>query len=251
MSTKAFEIRDLHFAYKNGREILKGINLELTYGNLVSILGKNGAGKSTLFKCMLGLVKNYSGEILIDGEDVKSISAKQLAGKVAYIPQSHFPSFNYSVLDMVLMGTANQISGIGSPGNRHIESAEKALARVGISELRDRGYAQISGGEQQLVLMARAIVQDARIWMLDEPLASLDYGNQIRVLNQLKDLSRDGYLIIQSIHNPGQAYRYSDNVIALSDGIIIKYGKPEEVISAELINTLYNIDIDVEGILTK
>jgi len=237
-------VRDLSFGYKGVDPVLKELSFHAQGGELVSLLGKNGAGKSTLFKCILGLIRDYAGKIEINGEDMRNVSAKELARRVAYIPQSHYPSFNYSVLDMVLMGAANQLSSMGSPGKRQEEQALAALEKTGILHLASRGFAQISGGEQQLVLMARALLQNAGIWILDEPLASLDYGNQIRVLKQLRQLASEGYLILQSIHNPDQAYRYSDRILGMSDGKVICDGSPEEVMDAELIHVLYGKDAD-------
>lgn len=244
MNRAGLEVRDLTYGYKGYDRVLQGMGFTAEGGELISLLGRNGAGKSTLFKCVLGLIRDYEGSVEIGGEDMKTVSARELAKKVAYIPQSHYPSFNYSVLDMVLMGSANQLSSLGSPKARQKELALAALERTGILHLAARGFAQISGGEQQLVLMARAILQNAGIWILDEPLASLDYGNQIRVLKQLKSLASEGYLILQSIHNPDQAYRYSDRVLGMSAGKLICDGKPEEVLNTELVHALYGEDAD-------
>jgi len=244
MNASRIIVHDLRFGYKGFHPTLKGLSFSARGGELISLLGKNGAGKSTLFKCILGLIRDYEGSAEINGEDTKTMSARQLAGKVAYIPQSHYPSFNYSVLDMVLMGSANQVSSLGSPGAREEQKAIQALERTGIVHLAERGFSRISGGEQQLVLMARAILQNAGIWILDEPLTSLDYGNQVRVLKQLKMLSSDGYLILQSIHNPDQAYRYSDRILGMAEGKLICDGRPEEVMDARLIRSLYGEDTD-------
>lgn len=238
------EIYNLSYTYKTGIKVLDNISCTLGSGELVSILGSNGAGKSTFFKCILGLLPGYEGLILLKKKNTTDICARELAGEVAYIPQAHYPTFNYSVLDMVLMGTAGRLSNLENPGNKEERAAEMALDRMGILHLRDRGYGQISGGEQQLVLMARALIQNAQIWILDEPTASLDYGNQIRVMKTLQELSVAGYLLIQSIHNPYQALEYSDRIIAIKDGTIIADGKPEQVMSSNLIKTLYGEDIE-------
>lgn len=240
----SLSVDNLTFGYSENRRILKNISFEAESGELTSVLGRNGAGKSTLFKCILGIIRNYEGEIFIHGRSMIGISARELSGLIAYIPQSHYPAFNYSVLDMVLMGSANQLKSTGSPGKRQETEALKALEKMNILHLADRGFGQISGGEQQLVLMARAILQNTGVWLLDEPLASLDYGNQTRVLQRLKKLSEDGYLIVQSIHNPDQAKKYSDRIIALADGAVIDEGKPDEILNEKLIKRLYGDDVE-------
>lgn len=151
------EVSSLHFSYGN-RLVLDDISFSAQTSQLLSIIGPNGVGKSTLFRCILGLLTNYQGEILINDLDIRDLDIREMARRIAYIPQSHYPYFNYSVFDMVLMGTSVQVSVVSSPGPRQIEMVEYTLERLGISHLRNRGYTQISGGEQQLVLLARALV---------------------------------------------------------------------------------------------
>ena len=241
--SRELEVRNLSFGYHGAEKVLRGMSFSASSGELVSILGKNGAGKSTLFKCILGLIRDYDGEILIGEENIKNIPPRSLARKVAYIPQSHYHSFNYSVLDMVLMGSASRLGNMGSPGKKEEKEAFSALEKAGVLDLSEKGYAEISGGEQQLVLMARAMMQNARIWILDEPLASLDYGNQIRVLRTLKELAGTGNLILQSIHNPGQAGTYSDRILAVKDGTVIANGRPDGLLTEGLIKELYGADV--------
>ena len=240
----SIEVRDLRFSYGSG-EVLRGVSFTAPSGQLTSVLGPNGVGKSTLFRCLLGLMKGYSGSITIDGADTRGMSARSLAKKVAYIPQSHYPSFNYSVFNMVLMGTTSQVSILSSPGEKQRKAAEEALERVGISHLRDKGYTNISGGERQLVLIARALVQDARVLILDEPTANLDYGNQIRVMEQLRQLNSQGYTVVQSTHNPEQAFLFSHNVVAMQEGRVLAEGPPTKVVTEELMDSLYGADIKV------
>ena len=237
-------MRDLHFGYGSG-EVLRGVSFTAPSGELTSVLGPNGVGKSTLFRCLLGLMKGYTGSITIDGEDTRRLSARALAKKVAYIPQSHYPSFNYSVFNMVLMGTTSQVSLMSSPGEKQRKAAAEALERVGVAHLRDKGYTNISGGERQLVLIARALVQDARVLILDEPTANLDYGNQIRVMEQLRELNSQGYTVVQSTHNPEQAFLFSHNVVAMQEGRVLASGAPSQVVTEELMEKLYGADIRV------
>ena len=237
-------VEDLRFAY-GSHEVLKGISFDTRYGEFISVLGPNGVGKSTLFRCLLGLAKPTGGEVTVDGEKIAELSPAQQARKMAYIPQSHHPLFNFSVLDMVLMGTTSQLGRFSAPGKYQEKLALAALERMGILDLKDRGCGQISGGERQLVLIARAIAQQAKILVMDEPSANLDFGNKLRVMKTVKGLTEDGYTIIQSTHDPEQAYLYSDKILALHGGRVLSWGTPQEVMTESLISTLYGVDVEV------
>ncbi len=243
----SLEVSNLCFSYGN-RLVLDNINFTIPNQQLLSVLGPNGVGKSTLFRCILGLLNGYSGQIKLNGIESKNLTVKEVAKLVAYIPQSHYPSFNFSVFDMVLMGTTVQISSFSNPGKRQIALAKAALERLEIEHLKDRGYAQISGGERQLVLLARALVQEAKILILDEPTANLDFGNQIRVLTQIKSLVKDGYTVIQSTHNPDQTFYFSDTIVAMKNGKIIAYGAPSEIFTEDLIQNLYGVNVQIQSL---
>lgn len=240
------KVTDLHFSY-GAREVLRGVSFEAPKGALVSILGKNGAGKSTLFRCMLGLLRRYEGSVMIEGQDVRTLSARQLSSRIAYIPQLNYPAFSYSVLDMVLMGTSGGRM-LSVPGKKEESIAMEALSRLGMEDFAHRDYFRLSGGERQLVLIARALGQQSRILVLDEPTAALDYGNQMIVMSRLKALAREGYTIIQSTHNPEQAYLFSDMLLAMKDGRVLASGKPQDVFDAQLVKEVYGIETSVESL---
>jgi iron complex transport system ATP-binding protein len=240
-------VKNLNFSYGN-RKIIEDVSFTAEEGELLVILGPNGVGKSTLFQCILGLLPGYTGTITVNGDNARNIGIRELARRMAYIPQIHSPVFNYTVFDIVLMGTASQISEIGIPGKEHIRLAEEAIERLEIGHLRDRAYTQISGGERQLVMIARALAQKAKILVMDEPTSNLDYGNQIRILSHIKSLVKQGYTIIQSSHNPDQAFLFSDKVLALLEGRVLAYGSPKDVISGDVIKQLYSIDVEVENL---
>lgn len=233
-------VENLRFAYGT-KPVLSGIDFSFEEGQMVCVLGKNGAGKSTMFRCILGLQKEYEGSIRIDGVDVKEMSAAELAKHAAYIPQNHSAVYAFTVRDMVLLGTTVSLKRFDNPGKAQIAMAEQALRQIGIESLADRSYAEISGGEQQLTLIARALAQQAKILVMDEPCANLDYGNQIRLLQTLENLSKEGYLILQSTHNPEHAFLFADQAMALIDGRIAGLGNPQEVLDQELLERMYHI----------
>lgn len=240
----SIRVENLCFSYGN-HDVLKNINFSAEYGEFISVLGSNGVGKSTLFRCILGLLSPSVGNTFIDEIPITELTAAQLARHIAYIPQSHNPIFNFSVFDMVLMGTTAQMGTFSAPGQKQIELADAALERLGISYLRDRGYSNISGGERQLTLIARAIAQQAKILVMDEPSANLDFGNRMRVMQTVKKLTEDGYCVIQSTHDPDQAYYYSDKILALYEGMVLAWGTPKETICDHVISTLYNVNVEV------
>ena len=237
-------VERLSFSYGE-REVLKQVSFSAENGQFISVLGPNGVGKSTLFRCMLGLLRPAEGSVTIDGQAVSALSSAELARRVAYIPQSHNPVFNYTVFDMVLMGTTAQLGRFSAPGAAQTALAESALERLGIAHLRDRGYAELSGGERQLVLIARAIAQQAKILVMDEPSASLDFGNKMRVMQTVKGLAREGYAVIQSTHDPDQAYFYSDRILALHEGQVLAWGSPRDVINCDVVSRLYGVETEV------
>lgn len=237
----SIKISGLCFSY-GSHTVLENVSFSAEYGEFLSVLGPNGAGKSTLFKCILGLLPADAGTVFIEGKDIKSMTASELSRKIAYIPQSHNPIFNYSVLDMVLMGTTSSVGTFSSPGREQLAAAENALEALEINKLSDKNYSELSGGERQLVLIARALAQQAKILIMDEPSSSLDFGNRVLVMKTVKRLVSIGYSVIQSTHDPEQAYMYSDKILALQNGTVSAFGIPQEVITEGLVKNLYGID---------
>lgn len=240
-------VKDLGFAY-GSRTIFQGLSFEIPDGCLVNVLGPNGVGKSTLFRCILGLNQNYTGQILVNGKDLKKLSVKERAREVSYIPQTHSSVYDYEVLDVVLMATGSELKMLSNPGCAQRKRAYEALERVGIADFAHRTYTQISGGEQQLVLIARAIAQNAKTIVMDEPTSALDYGNTLRVLSCVKQLAREGLSIVQSTHNPDHAFLYADKTLVLKEGKLDAFGDPRDVITSELISGLYGVDVEVNSL---
>lgn len=238
------ELKNVSFSYAE-RKVLDNVSFTVDKGSLTAVLGPNGAGKSTLFCCMLGIQRTYFGQILLEGREASTIGRREFSRLAAYIPQNSDPVYNYPVIDTVLMGITGQLGILQSPKREAYEAARKALERLGILDLADRGIACISGGERQLALIARAIVQDAKILIMDEPTANLDYGNQHRVLTGIRALADEGYSILMSTHNPEHALRYATDVLALQNGRAIASGKTDEVLNEKLLKELYGLPVIV------
>ncbi len=235
-------VSNLSLAY-DGRAVLSDLSFAAEKGSLVCVLGANGAGKSTLFRCLLGLESGYTGRIEVGGRDIREENTALRARKIAYVPQFQEVAFPYVAHTLVLMGTTARLGRYASPGAAEERAANEALNRLGIAHLAHRSIEHMSGGEVQLVCIARALAQQANVLVMDEPTANLDYGNQARVMRIVTGLARGGYTIIQSTHNPEQAMLYADRVIALHRGEIVGDGAPKDVMDAALMETLYGIGV--------
>ena len=236
----SIEVKNLRFRY-GARPVIGDVSFTAEKGELLAVLGPNGVGKSTLFRCLLGFLKPVGGEILVDGKELGAYSRRELAKKIAYIPQSHSPAFDHTVLDSVLMGMTAQLGVFEQPGQAQREKAVQMLRALGIEKLSSRGCMKISGGERQLMLLARALVQDASMLIMDEPTANLDFGNQQRVLAQIRALAARGYTVLLSTHNPEHALHYAHRVLALQGGHIAADGPTETALTPQLLQTLYGI----------
>lgn len=238
------ELRNLSCGYGQYR-IIDNISFTINAREVIGLLGANGCGKTTLIKTILGLLPVHGGEVLLDGKNIKNWSSAQIARVVGYIPQMHTPPFPFQVLDVVLMGRTAHIKPFASPAPKDIKIAEGVLEMLGISYLRNRIYTEISGGERQLVLIARALAQEPRVLIMDEPTASLDFGNQIKVLSQVNQLARLDIAVLMSCHFPEHAFIYSSRVVLLNEGKILHSGLPGESITSERLKTLYGVDVDI------
>jgi len=235
--------RHLSAGYGN-KTVVSDIHIHISTGEVVCLLGANGCGKTTLFKALLGLIP-MQGEFLLDGRPHHSYTQRDRARLIAYVPQTHTPSFPYTVLDMVLMGRSPHISLYSVPSGRDHEESRRILSSLGIRYLENRLYDELSGGERQLVLMARSLAQTPRFLLMDEPTSHLDFGNQIRTLQLIKELAASGIGLLLTTHSPDHAFICATRVLAMHQGKIISQGSPEEVINRPLMRTLYGFDIDV------
>jgi iron complex transport system ATP-binding protein len=244
------DVRGLGFSYGT-RRVLHDVSFSAAPGELVSVLGPNGAGKSTMFRCIMGFLKANEGQILLDGADIGAIGRRAMSERLAYVPQTAAPVFNHTVLETVLMGLSGRIGFGRAPKETHKDAALETLVNLGIEHLKDRGCMEISGGERQLAFLARALVQNARILIMDEPTANLDYGRQHSALARARGLAASGYTIVTSTHNPEHAFLYATKVLALYDGQTAADGKPSEVLTEELIEKLYGISVRLHDIPSR
>lgn len=240
-------VAGITFSYA-GRAVLKDISLSVQSGQIVSLLGPNGSGKTTLLKVLLGILRPQRGMVLVQGRPIAEMSPKEVASRMAYVPQTHRIGFAYRVLDIVLMGRTPHKPFFSACSKEDVAMALQSLERLSILHLKDRCYNEISGGERQLTLIARALTQGARTLILDEPASGLDYGNQIRLLDQITDLARDGYTFIKSTHAPNHALWIATRVLMLKGGTIIADGPPGDVIDGEAIGKLYNTRVGVVSV---
>jgi iron complex transport system ATP-binding protein len=239
------EARRLAFGYP-GKPVGRDVDLAVGAGEVVCLLGPNGSGKTTLFKTLLGLLRAQGGEVLIDGRPLPGLPRAEVARRVAYVPQAHAAHFPYTVLDMVLMGRTAHLGPFARPGPRDHAAALGALETLGIADLAAADYTRISGGQRQLALIARALAQAAPLIVMDEPTASLDFGNQALVLREVRALAAGGYGIVLSTHDPDHAFACATEVALLHDGGLAAHGPPEAVLTPARLEAVYGVPVSVE-----
>lgn len=230
-----------------GFAVGRDIELSVAPGEVLCLLGPNGSGKTTLFKTMLGLIPTQAGEVLIGGRPMASLPRKDIARRIAYVPQAHAAQFPYRVIDMVVMGRTAHLGLFAAPSSADRDKAHEALRTLGIDHLAEAEYTRISGGQRQLALIARALAQDAPAIIMDEPTASLDFGNQVVVLSEIKRLKHAGLAIVLSTHDPDHAFSVADTVALLHDGHLIAQGKPASVLTPQALKTVYGVSVSLIG----
>lgn len=238
------EIENLYGGYGRG-DIVKGVTASADAGDILCLVGPNGCGKTTLFRLILGSLKATSGKVFIDGKDTGQLSQKELARLVAYIPQYHTPIYEYTVLEIVLMGRASHFSAFDQPSPADREAAFNALEKINAVHLANEKYTDLSGGQRQLILIARAICQEAKVFVMDEPAANLDYANHQLLMDVIVDLAGKGYLVVMSTHSPEHPASIGSKVLMMRAGRVASFGPPEEVITSENLEAVYGVEMDV------
>ncbi|MCL2678610.1 MAG: ABC transporter ATP-binding protein [Clostridiales bacterium] len=245
------ELRGVSCGYNKGRSVLENVNFTVETGEICVLLGPNGVGKSTLFKSILFLIPPQGGDICIDNEDISRWSYSKRAEYMSYVSQFHVPPFPYEVKDVVLLGRLNSVGYFGQPTKDDYDIAEAAMEDMGVLHLRDKPYTEISGGERQLVMIARALAQEPAFLIMDEPTANLDYGNMVKVINKIRSLKSKGLGVIMTTHWPDQAFMCESNVVLLQRHNPLLFGTATNIITERNLKEAYGVDVNVVEYFSK
>lgn len=246
MMNPILQFERVTFGYNhNGVAVVKDLQFDLRRGKMTAILGSNGAGKTTLLHLALGILTPWQGMIRLEGQDLLSFTRREIGRRIALVPQMEQMVFEYSVLDFILMGRAPHLPTLGQPGEEDVHSAFRALKRVGIEELWDHSLSALSGGERQLVLIARALTQEPQILFLDEATAHLDLHNSANLVQVFRQLKEQGVTLVVTSHDPQIVYAVADDVLLLKGGRVLAFGPLESTLSETLLSELYRLPIRI------
>lgn len=243
-------LKDVKCGYEK-HAILNDVSFEVKEGEVACVLGANGVGKTTLFKTILGHIPILGGEIYLKDKLLNNMSVVEKAKDIGYVPQAHNPPFPFLVRDVVVMGRTAYVSVFASPSKNDMLMADQALDSLGIGYLKEKVYTEISGGERQLVLIARALVQTPSILIMDEPTSNLDFGNQAKAVKQVRALADRGLAVIMTTHSPDHVYQCADKVTVIKNSDEIVSGEVDDIMNSKLLSQIYNIDISVKNIEGK
>ncbi len=244
------EVNNISCGYTKNQSILSDVSFKLNSGEICCILGSNGVGKSTLFKSILNILPLQKGDIYVDGENTKKWSSMKQAKQFAYVSQFHVPPFPYKVKDVILMGRVSHIGYFGQPRKKDYDLVEEIMNDMGIFHLRNEDYTNISGGERQLVMFAKALVQEPSFLFLDEPTASLDYFNSIKVLSIINNISRKDIGVIMITHSPDQAFLSNSKALMITKSKTIIYGDSNNVITSKNLKDVYGANLRILDYMT-
>lgn len=244
-----FDIKGLTFSYGTN-EVIKGLDLSIKQGKVTTLIGANGCGKSTLFNLITKNLRPNRGEIRLEGKDISQVKLKDFARQVAIVHQYNTAPADISVEKLVAFGRT-PYHGFGSPSNSEEdeEKIKRALEITNTEKLKDKAVAQLSGGQKQRVWIAMALAQDTKILFLDEPTTYLDIRYQLQILKLVRKLNEEyGMTVIMVLHDINQSLYYSDEIVAMKDGRITAQGKPEEIITSELIKNVYDVELGISAV---
>ncbi len=242
-------VHRLHFAYRPGQEVLRGIDLRFESGSVTAVLGANGSGKTTLLKCLLRRLVPSQGEILLDAAPIASYSHKQLAARMAFVPQSPDVAFGFAAKELVLMGRYPHAGTLGIASPKDLGIADDAMTRTDTAHLASRTIGELSGGEAQRVMIARALAQEPDVMLLDEPTSHLDMQHQMRIHVMMRQLAHDtGMAIICVSHDVNLAARFGDHVVLLREGRVVADGPVAEAIREDVLRETYGVNVRLVSI---
>lgn len=244
------EARDIQCGWEQGKPVQRFVSFTVEAGEICCVLGPNGCGKTTLFKTVLGIIPRQAGTVAFDGQDIARWSPKKLASTMAYVSQGHHPPFPYRVRDVVLLGRTGKV-GMGQPTASDYQIVDNALNDMGVYHLSDQPYTDISGGELQLVMIARALAQQPQMLVLDEPTAALDYGNAVRVIAKVRELAQRGYGVLMTTHSPDHAFMCNSNVVLLQQDQPMKFGRAVDVITERNMREAYGVGVKIVEFVTR
>ena len=245
------EVKNGCFNYGGKTPVLSNINFAVSSGEMLAVLGPNGAGKTTLLRCVMGMLKWDSGESLLNGENMAAMSSKQLWTRLAYVPQSGSATGIYTVFETVLLGRSSRLNVFSAPGKEDIAKAEEAMEKLGISHLADKKCSQLSGGELQMVHIARALASEPEVLILDEPESNLDFKNQLIVLDTMSRLTQEGIACVFNTHYPTHALQRADKSLILSKDGAYVFGSTSEVVNEENIRKAFGVDAVIGEVETS
>ena len=225
MKDSLLSFEDIHFAYSPaGKQVIHNLSLSVEENSITAILGPNGSGKTTLLYLALGWLKPFSGQIKLEGKALQTYTRRELGQRLGLVPQNEHIPFEFSLLEYVILGRSPHLKSLEMPGDKDYQIAMEALQRVGMADLYDRSISRLSGGEQQLVTVARALAQEPRFLLLDEPTAHLDLNNKIRLITLLGELAASGVTVLLTTHEPELAAAIGTHLVLMRDGMVLHQG---------------------------
>ncbi|WP_322516527.1 ABC transporter ATP-binding protein [Rhodopseudomonas palustris] len=243
--TPRLSLRNVTIGY-DGLALAGGIDLDLSGSSTTCLMGPNGVGKTTLFKTILGLLPPLNGQILIGGRDIATMSREQIARHIAFVPQAYQGDPSHTVIDLVVMGRTARLGMFETPSRDDVAAARRALETLGIAGIAERSADRISGGQRQLMLIARALAQDTDIIVMDEPTASLDLGNRLALLDQVRALASRGLALLVSTHEPEHAFAIADRVAVIGPAQSFEAGAVDDILTAVRLRSLYGVELALE-----
>jgi iron complex transport system ATP-binding protein len=244
VSEAILQMRGASFSY-GSRPVLATVDLDVHAGEVLSVLGTNGSGKSTLLRCLGGALSLDAGTVHIEGESVADLSSQERARRVGFLFQDNAASLPFTVAEVVAMGRAPHRGFLGVPSAQDLVVVNRVLEETGVSSLRNRAFMALSGGERQLVLLARTLAQEPRVILMDEPTAHLDLHNQARCLKLIGGLAERGAAVVVTAHDPNHAFVLSDRAVLMKAGRVPRTGPVDELLTGPELTSTYGVDIEV------